>query len=402
MAEKKQRRRRKSTFGTAFKLPSGRYRAQYFGRDGRRYKAPTTFLTEQDARGWLSLRQAEIIADTWMPPEAEKPASLKLTFGDYAEQWMSTRDLKDRTRGDYQKIIDHHLRPAFGTKPLRSITPDDVRTWHAKLRAQLRTQAAARATARAKRDTGTAKSTAPKYDGATLTAHAYGLLRTMMASAAADGLIDANPCTIRGAGSAKRVRQIRPATLPELQLITAAMPEKYRLMVMLSSWCGLRFGEVTELRRRDLDLENETVRIERAVVRVDGGFLVTTPKSDAGTRDVALPPHLLPMIQHHLDAFVSEGNDALLFPAQHGGHLAPSALYRHFYTARTAAGRDDLRWHDLRHTGATLAAATGATLRELMGRLGHSTPGAAMRYQHIAAGRDREIAGLLSQLAAGE
>ena len=81
--------------------------------------------------------------------------------------------------------------------------------------------------------------------------------------------------------------------------------------------------------------------------------------------------------------------------------MAPATLYKVFYPARTAAGRPDLRWHDLRHTGAVLAAQTGATLAELMGRLGHTTPGAAMRYQHAAADRDAEIARRLSELASG-
>ena len=92
--------------------------------------------------------------------------------------------------------------------------------------------------------------------------------------------------------------------------------------------------------------------------------------------------------------------DSLVFPNESGEHLQPSTLYRHWYKARAEAGRDDLRWHDLRHSGAVLAAATGASLAELMARLGHSTPQAAMRYQHAAQGRDREIAALLSKLAA--
>ncbi len=80
--------------------------------------------------------------------------------------------------------------------------------------------------------------------------------------------------------------------------------------------------------------------------------------------------------------------------------MAPCSLYRVFYRAREAAGRPDLRWHDLRHTGAVLAAQTGATLAELMARLGHSTPGAALRYQHAAQGRDMEIAKALSAMVA--
>ena len=122
-----------------------------------------------------------------------------------------------------------------------------------------------------------------------------------------------------------------------------------------------------------------------------------------GVRDVAIPPHIIPLIEDHLAKFVKPGRDSLLFPAftESGNkHLQPATLGRHWYRAREKAGRKDLRWHDLRHSGAVLAAATGASLAELMARLGHSTPQAAMRYQHAAQGRDREIAALLSKLAA--
>lgn len=130
----------------------------------------------------------------------------------------------------------------------------------------------------------------------------------------------------------------------------------------------------------------------------DTDYVVGTPKSDAGTRDVAIPPHLMPLVHEHLLQHAERGKDGLLFPARGGGHLAPSSLYRVYYPARKAAGRPDLRWHDLRHTGAVLAAQTGATLAELMGRLGHATPGAALRYQHAAEGRDIENAKRLSAL----
>lgn len=384
---------KRGAFGTAHKLPSGRYRAMYFGPDGRRYKADKTFLTEKDARGWLSLRQSEIIRKSWVPPEADLVPAPKLTLTAYADQWLEHRDLKDRTRQHYRRLLDDHILPALGPHPLASITSDDVRAWHTKL----------------------ADNGAP-----TLRAHAYGLLRTIMSTAASDGKIKTNPCVIRGGGSAKRVHKIRPASLDEIATIAAAMPENQRTMVLLAGWCALRFGELTELRRKDVIIfeppapdankspDDEDVpvaygivRVERAVVRVDAGFQVTTPKSDAGIRDVEVPPHLLPAIKDHLERFVGPEREALLFPAAHGGHLAPATLYRRFYTARSEAGRDDLRWHDLRHSGAVLAAATGATLAELMARLGHSTPAAAMRYQHAARGRDRQIAALLSKMVEG-
>lgn len=240
-----------------------------------------------------------------------------------------------------------------------------------------------------------------------------------MGTALSDGKIRVNPCVIRGAGSARRVHKIRPASLDEIAVIAEEMPERYRAMVLLAAWCALRFGELTELRRRDIIIVEPTeeqlataaanseeppepygiVRVERAIVRTKSGFEPTTPKSDAGRRDVEIPPHLLLAIKDHLEQFVEADKEALLFPAVQGSHLAPASLYRQFYKARSVAKRDDLGWHDLRHSGAVLAAATGATLAELMARLGHSTPQAAMRYQRAAQGRDRHIAKLLSKLA---
>jgi integrase len=226
-----------------------------------------------------------------------------------------------------------------------------------------------------------------------------------------DGIIPANPCHIRGAGNSKRVHKIRPLTLAELQVLVANMPENQRLMVLLAAWCGLRFGELTELRRSDIDMRNGRLKVRRAVVHVNGQAIVGTPKSDAGIRDVAIPPHLMATVKSHIAEHAQFGRDGLLFPGKHGEHLAPSSLYGRaptktrtgwgFYAARVAAKRPDLRFHDLRHTGAVLAAQTGATFAELMARLGHSTQGAALRYQHAAADRDLEIARRLSAMVEG-
>jgi len=91
----------------------------------------------------------------------------------------------------------------------------------------------------------------------------------------------------------------------------------------------------------------------------------------------------------------------LLFPDRQDQNRRPSAFARAWHTARAAAGRDDLKFHHLPHTGAVLAAQSGATLADLMGRLGHTTPAMAMIYQHTAADRDRLIADRLSQIALG-
>jgi integrase len=126
------------------------------------------------------------------------------------------------------------------------------------------------------------------------------------------------------------VHKARPATLGELALIVEHMPDRLRLSVLIAAWCGMRMGEIFELRRGDVDLKERVIRIRRAVARVPGESpIVGTPKSAAGVRDVSIPPHLLPEFERHL--------------ADSGEQLASSTLYRWYYPARKAAGRPDLR-----------------------------------------------------------
>ncbi len=362
---------RRRSFANITRIASGRWQVKYTGPDGVRRYAPHTIARREDAETFVGVTRREIDRGRWSG-DAPTPTS----FGVYAARWLANRQvsgrpIKARTREHYQNILDGYLVPEFGHRQLSAIKPKDVRDWYERTLA----------------------------DRPTMRSHAYSLLRTIMSSAITEELIDANPARIVGAGRAERVHKIRPASVTELAELTAAMPERLRLMVTLASWCALRFGETVELRRGDIDLSDEVIRIRRAVVRTKGAQTITTPKSDAGIRDVAIPPHVIPLIEAHLAKYVDNGRDSLLFPAEGGGHLQPSALYRHWYKARHQAGRDDLRWHDLRHSALVLAAATGATLAELMARAGHSTPQAAMRYQHAAQGRDREIAALLSKLA---
>jgi len=366
--------RAKRGFAAINRMRSGRYQVRYSDPiTGARLTAGRTFTTKTAAEAWAAERRREIDRGR---RAAERPKPT--TFAVYAAGWLegrhvAGRPIKQRTREHYQNILDDHLLPTFGNRALAAIRPADVRAWHA----------------------------ATGVDRPTMRSHAYSLLRSIFTSAVNDELIDGNPARIVGAGRAQRAHKIKPASIAELAELTAAMPERLQLMVTLASWCALRFGETIELRRGDIDLAAEVIRIRRAAVRTGDGYTITTPESDAGVRDVDIPPHIIPLIEDHLAKYVAGERDALLFPAlgDDNAHLQPSTLYRHWHKARAAAGRKDLRFHDLRHSGAVLTAATGASLAELMARLGHSTPQAAMRYQHVAAGRGREIAALLSKLA---
>lgn len=352
------------------------------GPDDALHHAPSTFDAKDDAVAWLSAERKLIDFDIWTPP-SERIASRRTsgqTFGEYADSWLASRrtkrgPLKPRTEADYRRYLDRHILPTFGSKPIRSIRPADVHAWYLKLNAHTPTERA----------------------------HAYQLLRAIFTTASDPKvrLIGENPCQIDGAGQVSRAHEVKTASMEELTSIVEHMPERLRLAVLLGAWCALRYGEVAELRRKDIDVRNGRIKIARGVTWPDGQPTVGTPKSDAGRRTVYIPPHLLPVVTTHLSDHVARGADSLLFPAAQGGHMHPRTFGKRFAAAREAADRPDLHYHDLRHTGAVLAAQTGATLAELMARLGHSTPGAAMRYQHAAADRDKAIAEALSKLAGG-
>lgn len=382
-------------FGRLRKRASGRYQAGYVGPDESLHYAPETFTSKMDAEAWLRAEHLLIERDEWTPPAMRQ--KVKHAAGDtlrvYAPKWLAKHrrsdggELKPRTAAHYRNLLDTRILPQLGDLPLRSLSEDVVREWLDEL-----------------------------PDTPVMNAHAYALLRGILATAAKKDPRVTVPA-VQGASKAKTKHKTEPATVDELAVIVANMPEKYRLAILLMSWCALRFGEVTELRRQDVDLRRGRIRIRRAVVLVERERIVTTPKSEAGIRDVSIPPHLLPLVREHLDRFAQPGSTGLLFPAASGGHLAQSTLNGRparrriikgriinesstaFCKAREAAGRPDLRLHDLRHTGAVLAAQTGATLAELMARLGHSTPQAAMRYQHAARDRDKAIAAALSAMA---
>lgn len=380
-------------WGSIKKMRSGRYQASYIGPDSFRQYAPHTYSDRDAAIIWLSGERRAVESGEWTPPKLRAAQVNLETFGNYARTWIDTRrtkkgPIKPRTRAEYLRLLNALLEPTFGQTPVRYISPEMVDVWWKGLDAK----------------------------NATQNARAYALLKSILSTAVERRMIDRNPCMIRGAGNVSRKKKIEPATLDELAVILATIPKRYRAMVLLAAWCALRFGELTELRRCDVDLKAGVVKIRRGVtwVKLDTAeadefdektdAVVGDPKSDAGVRDVAIPPHVIPALREHLADMGVTGKDALLFPAASdpNGHMRPATLAKVWYRARKAAGRDDLRFHELRHTGATFAAHTGATLADLMHRIGHSTPSAALLYQHAVSGRDKQIADALTALAAGK
>ncbi len=389
---------RRRAWGSIKKKSSG-YQASYVGPDDQRHLAPTIFMAKIDAEVWLSREKRLIDLNEWTSPLAREDAALEaerrakaqaITLREYADRWVQTRynrngqPLKARSQADYRRLLKSKIYPTFGDTELKNITREDVVAWYRKL----------------------AKTPTEQ-------ASAYSLLRTILTTAIEDERIAANPCRIKGAGKAPVKHRVEMVTGEQLAQLHAAMPERYRLAVLLGVWCTLRIGEILELRHGDIRIKHGqtddgtptavgVVHVRRSVQHIEGEAVIDTPKTAAGSREVHIPPALIPDLETHLALYTQPGRMGLLFPSGTGNPLHHRTFGNWWNKARIAAGRPNLRFHDLRHTGATMAAQSGATLKELMDRLGHTTPKAALIYQHTAADRDQLIAERLSaRMASG-
>ena len=233
----------------------------------------------------------------------------------------------------------------------------------------------------------------------TTIAKAYRLLRRILNVAVEAGYLPRNPVAIKGAGL-ERAAEMRHVSIPQLYALAEAVPRRYRALVLVAGYGGLRWGELVGLRRHRVDLAGGRIHVVEQAAEVAGKFIESPPKTLAGQRVVVLPAVAVVAMAEHLDEFAAPEPDGLVFPSGRGTYLQRSNFSRLVWRpAVKQLGLEGLRFHDLRHTAATLAAAAGATTRELMERMGHTSPAVALRYQHVMADRQGVIAAALDVLA---
>jgi integrase len=365
---------RRADFGAIRKLPSGRWQVRYRDRSGRMLPAPTTFATRGDASRWLAATRADLDRGAYFDPSAGEE-----TLAAYTAEWLERRrvrgrPLAPRTAALYRWQLDKHVLPTLGHLPLRHLNRAAVRAWHAKV-------------------------TGPGGAGTVGAAKCYRLLHAICATAVIDERIARNPCVIIGAGQESSPE--RPAvSVAEVYALAGAVDPRWRALVLLAAFCGLRFGELAALRRDSLDLLHSTVAVVASVAELSGGIRhVGPPKSDAGRRTVAIPGVIVPDLTEHVARYVEEGRQGLVFVGPKGGPLRGANFGRQVWRpAVRSVGLEGLHFHDLRGCAATLAALSGATTAELLARLGHRRVDVAMRYQRATADRDAALARALSDL----
>ncbi len=404
MSGKKGRR----NFGWIRKRASGRYQASYIGPDNvTRHFAPDTFELKIEAEEWLAGERRRLMeaktatfqngghgghggnghghakAGQWLSPrERADLVALNLTqrktVAEYGRQYIEQRDLRPKTLNQYTKLLEAHIIPKLGDVPISSLTPAMVRAWYAS----------------------TLK------DKPTYRAHAYQLFHGICATAVKDELLDRNPCMIDGATSVKTNREAVIPSIEQMDVIAEKITPKFKALIMISAWCGLRFGEVTELRRKDISPECAVISVRHGVTHLtknDAAKLgkstcnINTPKSGK-VRKVIVPEDIRADIQHHLDTYAEPGDDGRLFvPVRGGCHVVDRVVRPEFRKACASADVHGMRIHDMRHFAGSQSARVG-NLIEVMRRQGHSTQSAAMRYIDEVSGRDVEVADALNEL----
>jgi integrase len=361
----------KRRFGRVRQLASGRWQARYPGPDGIDRPADRTFSSKRDAERWLSLKEAEIVRGEWMDPAAGAVA-----FKDFATDWLRDRTLRPKTRQLYEGLLRLHILPTFQSMTVAEIRDRHVRRWHKELL-----------------DNGPGEITVAK---------AYRLLRTILNTAVEDELIRRNPCRIKGAGIERSAE--RPVlTVAQVFDLAESIEPRFRALILLAVFANMRWGELAALRRHCVDLDARTILIEVSLVELkDGSLVIGGPKTAAGRRRVVIPAVVVDVLGHHLGLYAQKSPNGLVFVGPKGGQLRRSNFSRQWRKAITKAELSGYHFHDLRHTGNTLASQTGATLRDLMGRMGHGSNRAAMIYLHTSGERDRKLAEALDALVVDE
>lgn len=316
-----------------------RYRARDEHGEWRQFSA--TFESLDEAHEALDERRASRHRGTHVTPSRGRT-----TFGDVAELWLEAKDRKPRTIKGYRHILESWLKP-WRHRQVATLTYDDC-------------QAIVNAMRKANRNAQTVRNV-------------YNVMRGVLDEAVERKCIAINPAQpLRKRLPARSAREAAFLTAGEVQLLADALSAPYGLLVLTAAWSGLRAGELAGLRVRNVDPLRNRLRVEETVVALKGGLVPGTPKTEKSRRWVPVPPRLMARLQEHIVGRSAAPDDYVFGP---GGEepLNHGAFYQGlFVPAAEEIGRPGLRFHDLRHTYASLMR-PHVDMLVLSRRMGHST-----------------------------
>jgi integrase len=345
------------------RLPSGKYRIRWTDPWGRR--TSRTFSTAADARAWQRKIHGDLARGEYVDPRRGRT-----TLEAWADDWLlGARNLGQGGRDIYRQALDRII-PVLGKLPIGKVTAADVDRY---IDLRLGTHAAS-------------------------TVHRdYRTLHRLFAVAVERGMVPRNPCEHVQPPKLPRA-QVTVLTVDQVDALANAITPRYRAVIYVAAYGGLRWSELVGLRRRYV--EGPVVRVvEQLVRRRDGTWDRCEPKVGS-RRTVTLPGFAAAELAHHLDTYSLPGDDGLVFPTGRGTPMqGPSWSSNTFRRAFDRAGLPRIRVHDLRHTSVSLALDAGARLEVVQERHGHSSVRVtADIYGHNYAGADETVAAALDEL----
>jgi integrase len=331
-------------------------------------KIEHTTRTKREAEDWIASQRAAQLAGSYVDPRKGNTL-LRDVAAAWQESWPNR--LSPTTALRYRGILNTHLLPAFGTTPVGKIDRAACQRYFNRMTAEGRPPATVHSTHR--------------------------VLRTLLGTAVRDGLIPSNPATRL---DLPKPRPAEPEYLSaeEVRDLAAAIDPFYSTMVLFAAYTGLRVGELLALRRQDVDLLRGVAHVRRALKDVSGRLEFGDLKTAGSRRDVSLPAFLRTALAEHLSrpSPGGTGPEALVFASKTGRPLRHNLFYRRHFkpaVAKALPHKPTLRFHDLRHTCASLSIAAGAHPKLISARLGHSSITITLdRYGHLFPSMEEALA----------
>lgn len=327
-----------------------RWRARYLDPDGR--ECSRTFARKLDADRFLSSVESDKSRGLYLDPDGGRRR-----FGDYALAWAATQVHRPSTRAKVETHLRRHILPTFADRPLGAVRRSEVQAWVRGLSDEL----------------------APATVGVVVT-----YLSAVFKAAVDDRLIPASPCS-RIVRPRVEPARVDPMATEDVLALAAAVPDRYRALVMLAAGTGLRQGEALGLTLDRCDFLRRLARVDRQLVTLTGEpSRLAPPKTAASVRTVPLPAVVVDSVAAHLAAYPVTPT-GYLFTSAAGLPVRRTSLAAILRAAVARAGLPTaVTFHDLRHYYASLLIRQGESVKVVQARLGHASAAETLNtYSHL-------------------
>ena len=359
-------RKRKAGDGTVRQRKDGRWEGRIvIGYDDNGYPKTKNVLAKTKSE---CVEKLKTLKDALAPPAPPRTRA-DMPFGDWMEHWYETYSkpaARPGTRRIYESYLRLYISPGLGHIPLNRLTAKDMQQFFVWLKTEGR---------------------ADQSDGKTGLADSqlrniHSLCRRALEKAVSGNLIPQNPASGCKLPPARKGEMNLLSRESMQKLLIQAKEEKYYELFLLEFATGLRLGKLTALQWEDLNLTTGELRISEQAVVIGSEVVVTEPRTKAAVRTLLLPPKVLEVFREYRNRNPSRW----LFPSpkKEDSPLLPSVVRQRLHRLLDHAGCERVRFHDLRHTFATIASCQGASLFDIGKALGHSTPATTGRiYTHL-------------------